>query len=93
MGNSSGYGTPDIGVHHRGENGPDHNLLIVEFKNKLSNGRTDNKDGRKARRWMGRYSYSFGAVIALKPTSHQFGLTGIGLTLDESGKPTEHPWP
>ncbi|WP_455834254.1 hypothetical protein [Pseudarthrobacter siccitolerans] len=90
--NTSGYGTPDIAVHHRGKTGPEHNLLIVEFKNALSHGGSNYRDRRKVKWWMAKYSYRFGAVIALGPTLRQFGPTGIWLRLDESGKPLEMPW-
>lgn len=90
--NRSGYGTPDIAVHHRGKVGREHNLLIVEFKNALSHGRTNDRDRRKVRWWMRKYSYRFGAVIALGRTSTQFEPSGLWLTVDDSGKPIEHPW-
>lgn len=91
--NSSGYGTPDLAVHHRGKDGPEHNLMIVEFKNALSQGRIDSRDRRKVKWWMGRYSYRYGAVVALGPTLHHYRPAGIWLTLDGSGEPMEQPWP
>ncbi|ACL42185.1 hypothetical protein Achl_4234 (plasmid) [Pseudarthrobacter chlorophenolicus A6] len=90
--NSSGYGTPDIAVHHRGKKGTEHNLLIVEFKNVHSHGRTNYRDRRKVRWWMEEFSYRFGAVIALGPSLQRFRPAGTWLTLDEHGKPIERPW-
>jgi hypothetical protein len=89
--NSSGYGTPDIAVHHRGKTGREHNLLIVEFKNVHSPG-ADYRDRRKVKWWMEEYSYRFGAVIALGSTLQRFKLAGVWLTLDECGKPIERSW-
>jgi hypothetical protein len=91
--NDSGYGTPDIAVHHRGKAGCGHNLLIAEFKNVHSHGRTNYRDLRKVKWWMEKYSYRFGAVIALGPTLQRFRPAGTWLTLDESGKPIERRWP
>lgn len=90
---SSGYGTPDIAVHHRGKIGAEHNLVIVEFKNALTGGRINYTDRRKVKWWMEKYSYCFGAVISLGPTLQQFGPTGTWLTRNESGEPAERPWP
>ncbi|MGO4382621.1 hypothetical protein [Specibacter sp. RAF43] len=90
--NRSGYGTPDIAVHHRGEDGREHNLMIVEFKNVLSQGHINYRDHRKVKWWIGRSSYCFGAVIALGPTPYVFGPVGVWITLDESGKQRERPW-
>ncbi|MHA7209523.1 hypothetical protein [Arthrobacter sp. MDT1-65] len=91
--NRSGYGTPDLAVHHRGKDGPEHNLLIVEFKNALNQGRNSYRDRRKIEWWMGAYSYCFGAVIALGPSLREFRPVGIWLTSDGSGKPEKQSWP
>lgn len=90
--NPGGIGTPDIVVHHRGESGAHHNLLVAEFKNIHRGGATSIYDLHKVQSWMNRFSYQFGAVVALGPSGHAFGTAARWLHREADGGIICDPW-
>jgi len=68
---SSGTGAyPDIIVHHRGLNGPNHNLLVIEIKKQSSTPSDRDHDREKLRSYTAsdnrnHLSYSRGALVVL----------------------------
>jgi hypothetical protein len=84
--------TPDVSIHHRGEIGPQHNFMIVEFKNVHHGGITNSADLLKVESWMELFSYRFGAVIAFGPSGKQFGPSGRWLRRNTTGKIVAENW-
>lgn len=65
-------GTPDLVVHHRGLHGPEHNLLIAEFKNDFSSMTVNSVDVRRVASWVELFKYQVGAVVGFGDTRHTF---------------------
>jgi len=80
--NSSGTGAyPDIIVHHRGLNGPNHNLLVIEIKKNSSATNEIDRDREKlysytASDGRSHLSYARGALVVLevKELAGQFSI-------------------
>lgn len=90
--NAGGIGTPDIVVHHRGESGTPHNFLVAEFKNTHRRGATSLTDLDKVQNWMRRFSYQFGAVVALGPSGRAFSPAARWLHRQDDGSIVGVPW-
>jgi len=56
---------PDIIIHHRGHNGPQHNLLVVEIKKDAIQDRCDFEKLRRMTRQNGSFCYQLGLYINL----------------------------
>jgi hypothetical protein len=61
-------GVPDVVVHHRGPQGPEDNLLIVEIKRTHRIFAKNSIDRRKVDEFMGRHGYQYGCLLGLGPT-------------------------
>jgi hypothetical protein len=64
---ASKLGVPDVVVHHRGPQGPEDNLLVVEIKRTHRIFAKNSIDRRKVNEFMGRHGYQYGSLIGLGP--------------------------
>jgi hypothetical protein len=69
---SRALGTPDLVIHHRGETGPEHNLLVAEFKNDRRSMSAESRDWKKVVSWMTAFKYQHGAVVSLGKNATDF---------------------
>jgi hypothetical protein len=58
-------GVPDIVVHRRGLQGPDHNLLVVELKRTYVSLTSGSVDRMKVNEFMDRHGYQYGCIVGL----------------------------
>jgi hypothetical protein len=65
MGSGPKRGVPDLIVHHRGERGPEHNLLLLEFKLNDPELSRASVDASKVERWVDRFGYQHGAAVSI----------------------------
>lgn len=63
----SKVGVPDIILHHRGIQGPDHNLLVVEVKRTHRIFTERSADRMKVNEFMDRHGYQYGCLVGLGP--------------------------
>lgn len=64
---SSVQGVPDIVLHHRGFQGPDDNLLVVEIKRTYRIFAATSVDRIKVNEFMDRHGYQHGCLVGLGP--------------------------
>jgi hypothetical protein len=60
-------GVPDIVLHHRGSQGPDDNLLVVEVKRTYRIFSNISADRLKVNEFMDRHGYQYGCLVGLGP--------------------------
>jgi hypothetical protein len=58
-------GIPDLIIHHRGQFGPDHNLLVAEFKLDVLSLSSSSPDFQKITYWRSAIGYQYGALVSL----------------------------
>lgn len=82
-------GTPDIVIHHRGLTGPDHNLLVAEFKSDSANLNRSSKDYEKVSAWVRKFKYQVAAVVSLGPSDTVFRPRALWISEEHSSPSPE----